>query len=132
MVRAGSNVCGTQNHVALSSMSPLGVAFASRSIWNRSPLNFSTDQRPLESTSRSNTPRCGVGDSTLFSNLIDGSDDFPVDFSQDFSGQDVGQFGLGVHAVDGFEVLAQFQLYSAFSLDLAVTVTFSIEKSPSG
>ena len=32
------------------------IAFASRSIWKSRPLNFSTDQRPLESTSRSNTP----------------------------------------------------------------------------
>ena len=36
------------------------IAFASRSIWNRRPLNFSTDQRPLESMSRSNTPAVAV------------------------------------------------------------------------
>jgi len=36
------------------------IAFASRSTWNIKPLNFSTDQRPLESTSRSNTPAVDV------------------------------------------------------------------------
>ena len=32
------------------------TALASRSIWNIRPLNFSTDQRPLESVSRSKIP----------------------------------------------------------------------------
>ena len=36
------------------------IALASRSIWKRRPLNFSTDQRPLESTSRSKVPAVAV------------------------------------------------------------------------
>ena len=36
------------------------IWFASLSIWKISPLNFSTDHLPLESTSRSNTPAFAV------------------------------------------------------------------------
>ena len=36
------------------------ITLASRSIWNNKPLNFSTDQRPLASTSRSKVPAVAV------------------------------------------------------------------------
>ena len=91
--QSGSNVCGTQNHVALSSESVGWIAFVTLDLEQKS---FELLNRPTTigvNVQVEHTSSCGVGDNTLFSNLIDGSDDFPVDFSQDFSGQDVGQFG---------------------------------------
>ena len=90
----------------LSSTSPLGVKI---------PSSFGT--KSFELLNRPTTIGVNVQvehtnwvlETAPVQQLIDGSDDFPVDLSQDFSGQDVGQFGLGVHAVDGAQVLKQFQ-----------------------
>ena len=55
------------------------------------------------------TTGSGVGNSTLLSNLIDGSDDFAVDLSQDLSREDVGEFRFSIQTVDCLEVLGEFQ-----------------------
>ena len=50
----------------------------------------------------------GVLYSTLLSNLIDGSDDFTVDLSQNLSGENVGEFRFSVQTMDCLEVLGEF------------------------
>ena len=113
--QCGSNVCGTQNHVALSSTSSLcDCVRISLDLENKT---FELLNRPttvgvnvkVESTGSSN-----VCLSTGFSNLIDGSDNFSIDFRKDFSREDVGKFCLGIQTVDCLEVLCQFQRILCF------------------
>ena len=60
---------------------------------------------------------------------VDGTNNFTVDFSKDFSAEDVAQFLLSVQTVDRLEVLCQLQAVLCLQRTaLAVTVTFSIEK----
>ena len=77
------------------------------------------------------TSGSGVRNSTLLSDLVDRSDDFSVDLSKDLSGENVSKFCFSVQTVDCLKVLCQFQgvLEGLSALDLAVTVTFSIENA---
>ena len=132
--KCGSNVCGTQNHVAFPSTSSLcdRVSVTLDLENKRSPLNFSTDQRPLESMSRSNTPMSSGVMTAPCSAAIDGLDNSRLNLRPRFSlskRKDVSQFGFSIKTVDALgKVLCQFRLYSAFSaLDLAVTVNFHRE-----
>ena len=107
------------------------IALASLSIWKIRPLNFSTLQRPLESTSRSKVPGLATFAAAPGpSNVIDGTDDFAVDFRKDFGGKNVSKFCFSIQTVDCLEVLGEFQgVFCLQSLLLAVTVTFSIENA---
>ena len=102
------------------------IWFASLSIWNRRPLNFSTDQRPLESTSRSNAPAVAVLSVAPARNLVDSSDNFAVDLSKNLSGENVCEFRS---AFRPWIASGPVQLAYSQRLDFAVTVTFSIENA---
>ena len=105
-----SNVCRTQDDVTLS---------ATSSLCNAVCITLDLEQETLELL---NTPTTvginveveytngsGVLNSTLLSNLIDGSDDFSVDFrGEDFSGENVSKFCFSVQTVDCLEVLCEF------------------------
>ena len=108
---SGSNVSGAKDDVALSSTSSLCDRVSiSLDLEQIRPLNFSTDQRPLESMSRSkSTSSCNVRNSTLLSNLVDGSDDFAVDLSKNLGGENVCEFSFSIQTVDCSQVLSQLQ-----------------------
>ena len=57
----------------------------------------------------------GVEGSALLSNLVDGSDDFAVDLSENLSREDVGEFRFSVQTVDCFQVLSKFKTVLSFS-----------------
>ena len=106
----GSNVCGAEDDVALSSTS---------SLCDSVRISLDLEQKSFELLNRpatvgvnvkvEYTSGSGVSDSTLFSNLIDGSDDFTVDLSQNLSRENVGEFRFSVQTMDCLEVLCQFQ-----------------------
>ena len=113
---------------------PFEIWLASRSTWNIRPLNFSTDQRPFESVSRSKIPAVVVPSEAPFSavttivrmtsRLISAriSADRMLDSSVSAS-----------RPWMAFRSCASSSEYSAFrARDLAVTETFSIENAISG
>ena len=106
----GSHVSRTDDQVALPSTSLLGDSVT---------VSFDLEQKTLELL---NTPatvgvdveveHALVGDvvlSTGDSGLINSTEDFTVDFSQDLGAEDVSQFSFGVQTVDGSQVLEQAQ-----------------------
>ena len=113
---------------------PLRVAFAialaSCSIWNIRPLNFSTDQRPFASTSRSNSPAVAVpvapGLAVVWivrttSRLISAK----ISDCRMFANSDSAS-----RPCTARRSCANSVVYSAFSArDFADTVTFSIENA---
>ena len=105
-----SNVSRADDQVALSATSLLsdGVAVAldleqqTLELLN-APATVGVNVE-VESTGGSN-----VVLSARNSGLIDGANNFAVDFSKDLAGQDVSEFCFGVKTVDGAEVLSKFQ-----------------------
>ena len=54
---------------------------------------------------------------TEFRAAMDGTNHFTVDFSKDFSRENVREFDFGIKTVDSLEVLSEFKkVYSAFSM----------------
>ena len=105
-----SNVCRAHDDVALSSTSSLCDCVC---------ITLDLEQETLELLNRpatvgvdvevEYTSSSGVRNSTLLSNLIDGSDDFAVDLSQNLSGENVGEFRFSVQTMDCLKVLSKFR-----------------------
>ena len=131
MVSADATSAEQHDHVTLSSTSSLCDAVC---------ISLDLENKSLELLNRPATVGVNVevkyawgsniSLSTLFSNLIDGSDDFAVDLSKNLSRENICEFASAFRPWIAFRSCASSKEYSAFSaLDLAVTVTFSIENA---
>ena len=108
------------------------IWFASLSSWNISPLNFSTDQRPFESTSISNIPAFAVV--PVAAPAL--ADTYTVLTTSLLISERISEERIFDNSVSAsrpwiaFKSCASSIEYSAFSaLDLAVTLCFSIENA---